>query len=396
MNWETMQVYLGLGDTKMHWIVRVFLVVLITLTINFIATRILMRIDRQLEKTKTPWDNVLIHAAQKPIGVFIWLAGLSVAAEISGKELDPNFISFIKATREVGIIALLTWFILRCISESERTLTTSNKISTTVDYTTASAISKLLRATVIITAVLVALQTLGYSISGVLAFGGVGGIAVGFAAKDLLANFFGGLMVYLDRPFAIGDWVRSPDKNIEGTVEHIGWRQTRIRTFDKRPLYVPNSTFSLISVENPSRMSHRRINETIGVRYCDFSLLSTVLSEIKEMIANHEDLDTNEIYMVNFNQFGPSSLDFFIYAYTKTVDWRTFHDVKQDVLFKAMQIIESHDAEVAFPTHTVHMANDSRMTLLSEHAKSSEQNSAKQSQKEQEPTQQSANDQDSK
>ena len=114
------------------------------------------------------------------------------------------------------------------------------------------------------------------------------------------------------------------------------------------------------------------------------------------MIANHEDLDTNEIYMVNFNQFGPSSLDFFIYAYTKTVDWRTFHDVKQDVLFKAMQIIESHDAEVAFPTHTVHMANDSRMTLLSEQSKPSEQNSAKQSQKEQEPTQQPANDQDSK
>lgn len=373
-----MQVYLGLGDTKMHWVVRVFLVVLGTLIINFIATRILMNIDQQLKKTKTPWDNVLIHAAQKPIGVFIWLAGLSIAAEISGTEIDPDISSLIKAVREVGVIVILTWFILRCISETERTLTRSNKVKTKVDYTTASAISKLLRASVIITSVLVVLQTLGYSISGVLAFGGIGGIAVGFAAKDLLANFFGGLMVYLDRPFAIGDWIRSPDQNIEGTVEHIGWRQTRIRTFDKRPLYVPNSTFSLISVENPSRMTHRRINETIGVRYCDFNILSTILSEIKSMIASHEDLDTNETYMVNFNQFGPSSLDFFIYAYTKTVDWRTFHDVKQDVLFKAMQIIESHDAEVAFPTHTVHMADDSQMTLLSEQSKSSKQNQVQQ------------------
>ena len=372
MNWETMQIYLGLGDTKMHWVVRVFLVVLGTLIVNFIATRILMRIDRQLEKTKTPWDNVLIHAAQKPVGVFIWLAGLSIAAEISGTEIDPGFSSLIKAIREVGVIVILTWFVLRCISESERTLTRSSKVKTKVDYTTASAISKLLRASVIITSVLVVLQTLGYSISGVLAFGGIGGIAVGFAAKDLLANFFGGLMVYLDRPFAIGDWIRSPDQNIEGTVEHIGWRQTRIRTFDKRPLYVPNSTFSLISVENPSRMTHRRINETIGVRYCDFNLLSTILADIKEMVANHEDLDTNETYMVNFNQFGPSSLDFFIYVYTKTVDWRTYHNVKQDVLFKAMQIIESHNAEVAFPTHTVHMANDSQMTLLSEKATTSE------------------------
>ncbi|WP_392385108.1 mechanosensitive ion channel family protein [Marinomonas primoryensis] len=373
MNWETMQIYLGLGDTKMHWVVRVFLVVLSTLIANFIATRILTRIDKQLEKTKTPWDNVLIHAAQKPIGVFIWLAGVTIAAEISGTEIDSKFSSLIHSIREVGVVIILTWFVLRCISESEKTLTNSSKITANVDYTTASAISKLLRASVVITSALVVLQTLGFSISGVLAFGGIGGIAVGFAAKDLLANFFGGLMVYLDRPFAIGDWIRSPDQNIEGTVEHIGWRQTRIRTFEKRPLYVPNSTFSLISVENPSRMTHRRLNETIGVRYTDFSVLPTILADIKDMISKHEDIDSNQTYMVNFNQFGPSSLDFFIYAYTKTVDWRTFHNVKEDVLFKAMKIIESHNAEVAFPTHTVHMANNSKMALMSEQEGSSEQ-----------------------
>lgn len=368
-----MQIYLGLGDTKMHWVVRVFLVVLSTLIANFIATRILTRIDKQLEKTKTPWDNVLIHAAQKPIGVFIWLAGVTIAAEISGTEIDSKFSSLIHSIREVGVVIILTWFVLRCISESEKTLTNSSKITANVDYTTASAISKLLRASVVITSALVVLQTLGFSISGVLAFGGIGGIAVGFAAKDLLANFFGGLMVYLDRPFAIGDWIRSPDQNIEGTVEHIGWRQTRIRTFEKRPLYVPNSTFSLISVENPSRMTHRRLNETIGVRYTDFNVLPTILADIKDMISEHEDIDSNQTYMVNFNQFGPSSLDFFIYAYTKTVDWRTFHNVKEDVLFKAMKIIESHNAEVAFPTHTVHMANNSKMALMSEQEGSSEQ-----------------------
>ncbi|MBD5769723.1 mechanosensitive ion channel family protein [Marinomonas colpomeniae] len=358
MTWETMQFYFGLGDTQMHWVVRVFIIVLATMVVNFMVKLTLARIDKQLERTKTPWDNVLIIAAKKPAGVFIWLVGLSIAAEISGTEIDPDLSSLISSVREVGVIVVLTWFILRCIYECEKAVVNSEKIKTNVDYTTASAISKLLRASVIITSALVVLQTLGYSISGVLAFGGIGGIAVGFAAKDLLANFFGGLIVYLDRPFAIGDWVRSPDQNIEGTVEHIGWRQTRIRTFEKRPLYVPNATFSLISVENPSRMTHRRINETIGVRYDDFSLLPAILADIKDMIAKHEDLDTTQTYMVNFNQFGPSSLDFFIYAYTKTVDWRTFHNVKQDVLFKAMQIIESHNAEVAFPTHTVHMAND--------------------------------------
>lgn len=370
MNWETAQTYIGLGDSTMHWIVQVFIVVFGTLVINFIATRVLIRIDKALERTKTPWDNVLVHAAQKPIGVFIWLMGLSVAAEISGSEIEPGLSTLIQSVREVGVIVILMWFVLRCISESERNLI----ISTKVDATTASAISKLLRASVVITSVLVILQTLGYSVSGVLAFGGIGGIAVGFAAKDLLANFFGGLMVYLDRPFVIGDWVRSPDQNIEGVVEHIGWRQTRIRTFDKRPLYVPNSTFSVISVENPSRMTHRRINETIGVRYSDFSRLPTILAEIKDMIEHHEDLDTEQIFMVNFNQFGPSSLDFFIYTFTKTVDWRTFHNVKQDVLFKAMQIIEKHGAEVAFPTHTLHMSEDNKMHILNEKVMSANDN----------------------
>ena len=119
-----------------------------------------------------------------------------------------------------------------------------------------------------------------------------------------------------------------------------------------------NATFSTISVENPSRMSHRRINETVGVRYNDFSKLAQILDDIKQMVGNHDEIDNNQIYMVNFNQFGPSSLDFFIYAYTRTTNWAKYHEVKQDVLFQAMQIIEQHGAEVAFPTRTLHLFNE--------------------------------------
>jgi MscS family membrane protein len=201
----------------------------------------------------------------------------------------------------------------------------------------------------------VALQTLGFSVSGVLAFGGVGGIAVGFAARDLLANFFGGLMVYLDRPFSVGDWVRSPDRDIEGFVEKIGWRLTIIRTFDKRPLYVPNATFASIAVENPSRMSNRRIYETIGVRYDDVDKVESIVSEVKAMLQNHPAIDTNQTLIVNFNKFAASSLDFFIYTFTKTVVWTEYHEVKQDVLLRIADIIAKHGAEVAFPTSTLHI-----------------------------------------
>jgi MscS family membrane protein len=224
-----------------------------------------------------------------------------------------------------------------------------------MDPTTASAISKLVKGSVLITATLMVLQNLGYSISGVLAFGGVGGIAIGFAAKDLLANFFGGLMIYLDRPFNVGDWIRSPDKDIEGTVEKIGWRLTTVRTFEKRPLYIPNAVFANIAVENPSRMSHRRINETIGIRYDDLSHMHSIVREVEAMLRQHPDIDNEQTLMVHFNQFNASSVDFFVYALTPTTNWIRFHALKQDILLQVSAIIAQHGAEIAFPTQTLHL-----------------------------------------
>ena len=207
----------------------------------------------------------------------------------------------------------------------------------------------------LVTAALVLLQTLGFNISAILAFGGIGGIAVGFAAKDLLSNFFGGMMIYLDRPFAIGDWIRSPDKEIEGTVEKIGWRLTVIRTFDKRPLYVPNAVFTSVAVENPSRMSHRRIYETIGVRYDDLEKLPAIVEDVKAMLLAHDEIDQDQTMIVNFNSFAPSSLDFFIYTFTRTTKWIKYHEVKQDILFRVSEIITRHGAEIAYPTSTLHV-----------------------------------------
>lgn len=224
------------------------------------------------------------------------------------------------------------------------------------DLTTIIAIARLLRIAITITVSLLALQALGYSINGLLAFGGAGGIAVGFAAKDLMANFFGGVVIYLDKPFVVGEWVRSPDREIEGTVEDIGWRITKIRTFDQRPLYIPNALFMNIALENPSRMRNRRIHETIGVRYEDYHKLPDIVADVKAMLEAHEEIETKQTLMVNFNTFSHSSLDFFIYTFTKTTNWARYHEVKQDVLFKIMCIITEHQAEVAFPTSTIHFS----------------------------------------
>jgi len=338
------------------WITQVFVVILVALLADFFQRRILRRLGRQLEKTPNPWDDAMLESLRKPLSLLIWVIGLSFAANITSIQADSSIFELVKPVREVAIIFAIAWFLVRFIRQSEQNIISLRKArGEPVDITTLDAITKLLRLSVIITAALVVMQTMGFSISGVLAFGGVGGIAIGFAARDLLANFFGGLMIYLDRPFSVGDWVRSPDREIEGTVERIGWRLTVIRTFDKRPLYVPNSIFANIAVENPSRMTNRRIHETFGVRYNDISKVSEITTDVENMLRNHPDIDTTHTLMVNLVKFAPTSVEFFVYTFTKTTVWTDFHKIKQDVLLKIDEIISGHGAEMAFPTSTVHI-----------------------------------------
>jgi potassium efflux system protein len=219
------------------------------------------------------------------------------------------------------------------------------------------SVGRLIHYVLVFVGFILALMILGVDLTKLTLFASALGIGVGLAARDLLSCFFGGLMIYLDRPFAVGDWIRSPERDIEGTVEKIGVRLTRIRTFDERPLYVPNSIFSNAAVENPGRMLNRRIFETIGIRYEDVSKMAAILQDVEQMLRAHPEIETARTMMVNFTTFGSSSLDFFIYTFTKTTNWEHYHKVKQDVLLRVTEIITAHGAQIAFPTSTVHVPN---------------------------------------
>ncbi len=362
MTLEDFKQWIAIGG-DWGWVIQVFLVVFGVLLLNYLLRRMLDRLHQKLNQTRTPWDDALIDAARRPLAWVVWVVGMAFAVEIVRDVSELAIFDMVGPVRDVGVVACIAWFMIRFISRAEQNLVQAHSEGgKAYDRTTMDAIAKLLRASVVITAALVTMQTLGFSISGVLAFGGIGGIAVGFAAKDLLANFFGGLMIYLDRPFAVGDWIRSPDRNIEGTVEKIGWRLTCIRTFDKRPLYLPNNIFTTIAVENPSRMSHRRIHETIGIRYDDVEQIGPIVDGVKHMLIEHAEIDDSQTLIVNFNKFGPSSLDFFVYTFTHTTNWVRYHEIKHEVLLKIHQIIASHGAQFAFPTSTVHLPDEVRLS----------------------------------
>ena len=332
--------------------VELFVIVLLTVFGSYFVRRFVRTLKTRAAKTTSKWDDTFFAALEGPARTLAWVVGLTFALERASVGLDLQAI--FSPLRGALVVATLTWALIRFIDRVQRRMIQDPKTDD-LDLTTVEAIGRLIRITVLITSGLIILQTLGFSVSGVLAFGGLGGIAVGFAAKDLLSNFFGGLMIFLDRPFGVGDWIRSPDRDIEGTVESLGWRLTTIRTFDKRPLYVPNATFLSIAVENPSRMSHRRIYETIGVRYDDAAQIRAIVERVKAMLEMHPDIDASQTLMVNFNQFGPSSLDFFLYCFTKTTVWTDYHRVKEDVLLQAYDLITALGAEVAFPTQTLHL-----------------------------------------
>lgn len=301
------------------------------------------------EKTKFHWDDLILHALKTPISTLIWCWPATISL---GLLLDDNIqskFSWLATSKKLMLAAVFIWILIRLAINIEQYLLQDKSR----DETTIQAASKVARLIILTIGLLTVMQTLGVSLRGLLTFGGVGGLIVGLAAKDLLSNFFGGLMIYFDRPFKVGEWIRSPDREIEGTVERIGWRMTIIRTFDKRPLYVPNSVFSNIIVENPSRMKNRRIYETVGLRYQDADKMATIVAQVRKMLENHEDIDAQQTLIVNFNAFGASSLDFFIYTFTETINWVRYHEVKQDVMLKVMDIIHQNGADIAYPTRTL-------------------------------------------
>ncbi len=203
--------------------VRLLLVLAATIAAHFIARRVLQHAEKVAARTSNIWDDSLIEAARKPLPVLIWLAGISFALHLVHRQTGEQLLEYLAPARSIGVVVCIAWFLFKLIRElANNVVVARTQAGEEVDRTTVDGLSKVSRIVVIVVTALAVMQTLGFSISGVLAFGGMGGIAVGFAAKDLLANFFGGLMIHLDRPFNVGETVRSPDKQIEGKVEHIG------------------------------------------------------------------------------------------------------------------------------------------------------------------------------
>ena len=337
--------------------IQILIIISVSVFLLFIKNRVISFLTGISKKTSTEYDDVILESINTPFTYFIILYSIFIVFE-KINDVYQYYTEYSASSLFYSLLVIFVSFsIVRFLDRYYNKKLYLKNIEDNIDPVaieqTYEISIRVMKIFIIVMAILILMQEYGLSISGLLAFGGVGGLVVGLAAKDLLSNFFGGLMIFFDRPFKVGEFIKSPDRNIEGIVESIGWRLTVVRTFSKNVLYIPNSAFSNIIVENATRMTNRRINEVIGLRYEDLSKIPAIVSQIRHYLESHNDIDQNMPPVVYFSSFEASSCDIIVYAFTNTKEWREFLSVKEDILYKISSIIESNNAAIAFPTTTI-------------------------------------------
>jgi MscS family membrane protein len=224
-----------------------------------------------------------------------------------------------------------------------------------VDDNLVPLVRKLLRVVIVALAVVMVIQQWGYDVTSLIAGLGLGGLAFALAAKDTLSNWFGSVMIFTDRPFKLGDWIKS--SHGEGVVEEIGLRSTKIRTFDKSLIAVPNSDIATTSIENFSEMPMRRLKTQLGLTCATTKdQIEWILEELRRELDTHEMIEEDS-WRVHFVAFGASTLDLEISCFVKTTSYAQFLDVQQGIFFRAMEIIEEAGSGLAFPSQSIYFEN---------------------------------------
>ncbi len=320
-----------------------------------IVSMILNRFLKAAKKTRFQLDDVLIGATIKPAEWGALLGGLFIALNVLPVPTEPvNIRRFIQAVTSGFSIALVIWFSIRLVDGLMELWTRkAAETDTKLDDQLVPIVRRSAKVFLFIIGLVLVLQNMGYSVGSLLAGLGIGGVALAMASKDTVANLFGSLVIFLDKPFQIGDWIELND--IEGTVEVVGLRTTRVRTFANSLITIPNMMFTTEAINNWSRMKKRRIKMSLGVTYSTApDQLNNLVNKIREIVEADDNI-LNDFYLVNFDNFGPSSLDILVYCFTVTTNWAEFLQAKQELMLRIMHVVEEMGLSFAFPSRSIYV-----------------------------------------
>ncbi len=291
-----------------------------------------------------------VTAFEMPIRALFIVLGLYFALRFLPLSLAADV--FIGKLMRTILIILVFWG-LYGLAGSHSFLSDELKEKLNLDDILISFFSKVVHILVVALAIVLIANEWGFDINGFVAGLGLGGLAIAFAAKDALANILGGIVIILEKPFAIGDWVATP--SVDGIVEGISFRSTRFRTLAQAVVTVPNATLANEAITNWTRMEKRRLTFSLGLSYeTPKEKIEICVQKIRTILLENPEINKEQI-VVNFEKFNDSSLDVLIYCFTNTTVWTEFIQVREDINLKIMDILEEEGVSIAFPSHSVYL-----------------------------------------
>ncbi len=332
------------------WFFEIVIGLLVLVAVNYLFKRIIKHIRHRSLSVTHDWKEKIDQILFLPFQILLWILGVTLIIDVLGRKFEFSFFeNYIHGFRSTGFVLCGAWILLRWKTILQRDVLNKDHLHRKVDSGFVYIAGKILSIMIIAISFMIVLQIWGLNVAPLIAFSGIGAAAVGFAGKDVIANFCSGLMLYVNRPFVVGDSIFLPDHKLEGQIEEISWYLTTVRDKEKRPVYLPNSIFSQAQVINVSRMTHRRIEETIGVRYEDFFRVPELVEKIKAVIAGNPDIDAHLPILVVLKSFNHFALDLYIDFYTLQTRYEKYLLVKHEILIAVYKVLLETGAEMPVP-----------------------------------------------
>jgi len=342
------QTFLDIPLANFILAIVVFLFILI---LRKVFTKIVMVFLQRLTKnTATFYDDRIISSIKEPLRFAFIILALHLFFLLIFKETET-----IKHILNTLVVFDIFWMILAIVEALRGIIyNITGRLNTDLSKEMGDFILRIIKFLIGGIGLGAMLQVWGINVTALIASLGLGGLAFALAAKDTASNLFGSFSLLADKSIRIGEWIKV--NGVEGVVEDIGMRTTKIRSFQKSLITVPNQIVANHPIENFSRRGIRRIKMNVGLTYSTNSTKITKITEdIKTMLRANEGIAQKESLMVNFTAFGDSALNIFIYTFTDTANWANYLDIREDIHLKIMKIIEENGSSFAFPSQSIYV-----------------------------------------
>ncbi len=331
-------------------IVAAIIVFILFLVLRKIFTKIILEFLLMLSrKTATSLDEQIIIRLKEPIRFGFIVVGLHLFFLLIFIQSD-----FVHLLLESLIIYTIFWAFISLIEAFKDYLFNYRTIDKQHSKELSGFVIKVIKGIVIAIGASMILHNWGINVTGIVASLGLGGLAFALAAKDTASNLFASIALLLDNSIRVGEWVKVA--GVEGVVEGVGMRTTKIRSFQKSLYTVPNHLIANNPIENFSRRGVRRIKMSVGLTYDTNSRqLERIILEIRDMLQQHPRISQKETLLVNFNAFGDSALNIFIYAFSNTAKWDKYLSIREEVHMNIIKIVEENGSAFAFPSQSIYL-----------------------------------------